>query len=762
MKKLVSIFSMLFIIMVLSLSTSVFASSPSVTLINRGEQIELVNPIIEKNDDYYISLDDLNSINLDYEQYEENIYGLGQLNGPLKYTFYLDSGILEYLQSFENAVFVENNIIYLSLDILIDIYSYDNATSLDYPNGILSFWINDYKTETHWVTYKIDNSIPISEDGMEVILYKGFKRFGGYGIGSAVPQPETFEHVDTTYIPTKTDVFNMGFDHSIKTSETHTFYDNARSYTVWYDIAVRQSYGGGIHGSSSSSSSSGGAAVGGSSAGGSSSGGGGGMMVNGNNTVGIKVDNDKYIGGKYDTLSTTKETITLTLDDCIEYLTISGTITVPEHLEDLGYKVIAEANNRSVLQENGAYRTSRDFVASQSGIISAGETTATYNLKVKPGASSYIVYVRFDNGEYIRQYVIYDDLAENKVHNFDNFVVSKEITGKIKLPEGVTSLTDAWNNVSNNVYAYITLQGATAPYYKVQEIDVFLDTTVGYADFVLRDDIGVENGYISFNIYGGFREIYQSGVYYDNTTTKYIAEDGKAIPTDTKDIVLNVVKGKVLKMNVNCVVNSNVMVSLNIVDNAETVPNADGLKLFVEAYEIDRLYDDDNYANTSVHIATVPEDSSYYLFKLKDADCIDNPAYLNKDNIWVFGLESPVILSDADLENGISTVHKGYDPPTPIEITYYGYSTNEGHDYGFVVNSLFDYEATIYVAYYGENNQLLHLETTPYTFEHNEDYELYFNFDSKYEPLAETIKMFVWTDNLRPLSNVKSMKPVEW
>ena len=153
MKKLVSIFSMLFIIMVLSFSTSVFASSTSVTIINRGEQIELVNPIIERNNDYYISLDDLNSINVDYEQYEENIYGLGQLNGPMKYTFYLDSGILEYEKVFEDAVFVEDEIIYIQLGSLIELYSYDRGTDLDIENDILSIWINDYKTETHWVLF---------------------------------------------------------------------------------------------------------------------------------------------------------------------------------------------------------------------------------------------------------------------------------------------------------------------------------------------------------------------------------------------------------------------------------------------------------------------------------------------------------------------------------------------------------------------------------------------------------------------------------
>ncbi len=768
MKKLLSV---VFIIFLLSLSSSVLANTNSVTIINKGEQIELVNPIIERNNDYYISLDDLESINIGYEYYGENEYGLGQLNGPMKYTFYLDSGRLEYTNSFENAVFVDNEKIYISLGILIDLYSDSYATDIDYSNKVFNLWINDYKTITRWVFYEIDSSIPISDEGLEVELYQGFKRFVSYGSAYNLPVPELFEGVETTHIPEKTDVYNIGNSHTIKSSEKHIFYDNARTYKTHYDIAINQSYGVNSGGTSlpmpaSVSSSSGGVASGGVVVGGgaASGGGGGGSAVNGVNTAGIKIDNDVYVGGHYESVTATKTFVTLTLDDCMEYISVSGNITVPEHSEELGYIVVAELNNRTVLNPYGAYETERDFATYQAGVFSPDETTHSYNLKLKPVKDdhTYTVYIIFGNGEYVRQYEIYDNLKEDKVLNFDNFVESKEITGRIKLPDGVNSFTDAFGDSLSSISGYVTLQGAARPYYIVRETEVEIDIEVGYADFVLRDDLGVDNGYVSFDLGGGgIREIYKSGVYYDDSSIKYIAEDGKPIPTDTKNIVLNIAKGKPFIIDVNHEVNSNVNMTMNILKDGEPIPSDKKFVLYLDTFEIDYIGNDPIFHHGTKHLVVVPEDTDRYVLELEDTEKYGYPLYLNEDNYWVWGLENPVILTTEDLINGIGTTHKGYEPPTPIEITYHGYSSDNGHVYDYYVDTDFSYEATIYVGYYGENNRLLYLETRPQTFKSRKSYELYFEFDETYEPLSEYIKMFVWTDGLKPLSNVTIMKPAE-
>ena len=167
MKKIIGL---LFALLVFTCSISVTASENEIILINKDEVIVTAYPIIERNGDYFIAADDLNLINIAYIDYDNGDYhyGLGQLNGPYKYTFNTETGILEYERTYENAVFVENDLVYVSLGALIDIYSVDRETNIDTENDILKFWINDYKTTTHWVTYQIDVLIPIDEDGLEV------------------------------------------------------------------------------------------------------------------------------------------------------------------------------------------------------------------------------------------------------------------------------------------------------------------------------------------------------------------------------------------------------------------------------------------------------------------------------------------------------------------------------------------------------------------------------------------------------------------
>ena len=735
--------------MVLSLSAlsiSVMADEGSVTLINKDETITTTYPVIERSGDYFIAADDLNLINIDYIDYDNGDYhyGLGQLNGPYKYTFSTETGTLEYEKVYENAVFVENDLIYVSIGALIDLYSVDEVTNIDTENDILTFWINDYKTATHWVTYQIDTLIPIDEDGMEVTLYRGFKRFGGYAKGAGGKTPELFVGKDLTDYPTETDVYNMGYLHSIKSSENHIFYANSRFYTIYYDEEANVGYrpGGTAGGNPSYGSSS----TGGSSSivgpGSSSGSSGGGASVNGYNTAGIKINNDTYIGGVYKSIDETHTVVELQLDDVIEYVSVSGSITIPSHTEDVEYSVIAQKNGNILPQTAFSYN----------GVFSADETTTTYELKITPNID-YELYVRFTNGDYVRQTVNLENITSDKVINFNDFVKSEEITGRIKLPSDTTSVTDVFNNSLETLYGVITLQGSEEPHYIVDREEVELVVSDGYADFVLRDDASIENGIVSFTLYNQAKEIYEAGVYYDNETVKYVAEDGTPIPTDTKNIVLNIAKGKVITIDVNCDVYSRTEMYLDIARSEEET-NLENCPLYVEAMETDILYDNEEYTHTLRFTAVIPEDLTHYRPYMKDSLNLDYTTYLGDNNEWVNNIDN----SGFTWSETLTTHYKGYDPATPIEVHDCGYSLEDGYCYGFYVDSLFDYEATIYIAYYGENNKLLHIESQPQTFENYENYELYFKLDSTYEPLSEEIKMYVWTDALRPLSSAVTIK----
>lgn len=740
----------LFLLIVFSFSTltfSVIANDSSVTLINKGEVITTTNPIIEKNGDYFISAEDLNLINVAYIYYDGNDYGLGKLNGPYKYSFNTETGILEYERVYENAVFVENDLVYVSLGALIDLYSVDKETNIDTENDILKFWINDYKTTTHWITYQIDTLIPIDEDGLEVTLYKGFKRNMVVAKGTGRFYPEMFEGSDLTDYPSETDVYNIGQSHTIKSSERHIFYDNARSYTIFYDEKINTGYrpGGSYSSSGVMSASSTGGSSSGSSSGGASSGGGSGVSINGSSTAGIKVDNGTYVGGVYRRVNDAETLVELQLDDVIECKTVSGSITIPTHTEDVEYTVIAKSKGGST----------PTFIDLQSGIITADETIAAYELKLKPNLD-YDITVRFTDNNFFRKSVEISDITSDKVVDFNDFVVSNEVTGRIKLPSDITSITDVYNNSLDTLYIHLRLQGSEGQHYIVDRKDIELSVEDGYADFVLRDDIGIENAIVSFRVNSDAREIFDGGVYYDNNTIKYIAAEGTPISTNTKDIVLNIAKGKAITIDVNCDVYSRTEMYLDIV-RSEAESSLKDCPLYVEAMETDTLYEDENYTHTLRFTAVIPDEFPCYRPYMKDSLNLDYITYLGANNEWVSNKDYSLITR----EENLTTHYKGYDPATPIEITYHGESSDNGHVYDYYVDSLFDYDATIYVAYYGENNKLLHIESRPQTFESYTYYELYFTFDSTYEPLAEEIRMHVWTDKLRPLSDVVKMKPTE-
>lgn len=723
------ILGLLFVLLLLSISFTVMADEGSVTLINKGETITTTYPVIERNGDYFIAADDLSLINIDCKVVSMPNYNLGRLNGPYTASFNIETGSLLYNGRYYNdIVLIENETIYLSLSQLIDIYSSDLGTSIDTENNILSLWVNDYKTATRWITYEINSDIPIDKNGFEVELYNGFKKNASVSYGSGGNfYPETFSGVDLTDYPSKTDIFNIGSSHSITSSETYTFYDNARTYTYHYDTAVNQNYipdansGNTIAGGSLPTSS------------------GGGASKNGYTTVGMKVYNDKYIGGTFERLSSEATVVELKPDDVAECVTVSGSITIPSHSEDIEYNVIGQISDTKYI----------DMV---SGIISARETSVDYKLRLLP-EDDYTICVRFTDNNFMRQSIEYKNLTSDKVVDFKDFVVSKEITGKIKLPDGITSVTDVYNNALDTLSGYIILQGADENHSIVGREYVDISVKNGYADFVMRDDIGIENGLISFSMHSDAKEVYSAGVYSDNSTIKYVAEDGTPIPTDTKNIVLNIAKGKVIIIDINCDVCSRTEMYLDIARSEEET-KLENCPLYIEAMETDILYDNEEYTHTLRFTAVIPDDLSYYRPYMCDTLELDYITYLDNNNEWVNNIDSSSFIS---LEK-LVTHYNGYEPSIPLEVSYKGYSADEGYCYGFYVDSLFDYDGIIYIAYYGENNKLLHIESQPQTFENYENYKLYFKLDSTYEPLSKEIKMFVWTDALRPLSKLMYIK----
>jgi len=539
----------------------------------------------------------------------------------------------------------------------------------------------------------------------------------------------------------------MGHFHSVKQSTTHTFYDDSRSIELYYDKVVRKPY----TSTGGSSSSAGGS----SSSGASSSSGGGAFVLPGYDTAGIMMDSDAYVGGAFEQISNQITNVVITAEDGFEPVIISGTVTVPIRNHIIGYSIIAEGNNRSEINENGAYSTKRDFVTSVNGELDKFYKTVDYKLRVKPNLD-YVVYVRFNDGYYVRQYAKFDDLKEDKVQNFSDFQKSKSITGQLILPSNITSFSDFYGNSIASVYCYMTLQGSAAPYYVVQEIELEITPDIDSVSFEIYDDLGIENGILSYRIYREVTELYESAVYFDGSAEEFVAENASVIPTDTKDIEFKMVKGKVVELEIRCELNSGIDLYLAY-GNYTSNPNS--LLTSIQGHQTD--YTSNTLGGYRATYSFIMPDNSinnrYYYPYIKDIHCPSDKLYCGGLRKWEKAPANYHSIPESETFNSIYT-YSGYDPAIPVEVTYNGYSADGEKVYEFMVDSCFDYDATIYVAYYGENDTLLHVETRPQTFESFMNYELYFNLDSTYEPLSEEIKMFVWTDALRPLSKTITMK----
>lgn len=744
----------LFVMVIMFFSTSLMVSANSPTLYNKGEAVELENAIIRKDYDYFISLDDLEAINIGYKELDEYSLVIGKLKGYYKSYVYLEEKIIDGNVLYENAVLIENDKIYLSITAIAETYS--EHISFDFVTDKVSLWINDYVTDTFWLNYSIDESIEIDENGLTVDLYYGSKKNVVYYSGGGRPLPEEKGGVDISSIPSESDVHKLA-NTTIKNRKTHTFTDEDRIYTLTYDVVSRVAVSnGGI--SSNDGSSSGGSSSGAPVAGG---GFGGGGASSGNSRVaGIIVDTDKYLGGvqTYYSYSNTAD-IVLTENNIFDFVSVKGSITVPIQEKDLGYTVVAEGQRIENRTSLGTYYVQRKHVDSYSGIISAGESGSTYELKLVPN-QDYVVYIRFDNGEYIRQYVEYEDLVEDKILNFADFKKSKVVSGKIKLPNDISSLTGVNGGLYQNISGTITLQSDNRPYYIVDATEFTLDLESKSCDFILADDIGMNNGYIHFRLHDDLEEVYSAGVYVDNTNIGYVIQEASIVSTDTQDLIITLAKGKTIETVVEYnAENYSVGVFYALVQDETKKTDFDGTLLYVYGNRVNSEYDLDEPCCKMTYKAVIPYDKANYisclLFQYGNYEV---PLYYDAEiATWVDDFSKSDIISDAS----INKVFAGYKPAVAVKVRGNIDDNTTGLMYNADYTTIGDFEylgATRYVAYYGEDNRLLHLETFPADFRvgyvENNEVEL----NQIYYEIAEEVKMFIWHENLKPIAEITKIK----
>ena len=756
------IFGFLFFVIVVVCSFSLSVSADSIVLKNKGEVVELKNGIVKDEGTFFISLDDLEAINIGYAEIDEYCLRLGQINGKYSVYIYLEDKIFDGNDTYENAVLIEDDTTYISLNAIASQYSYAEHTVLDSSKSYISLWINDYTTDSYWLTYNVDDSIEIDKNGLTVDLYYGSRKNVVINAGTGGrPLPEARFGVDITTVPSDSDVHHLDYT-TIKEQKTYTFTDDNRGYTWTYDVQSRPAISnGGI--SSNTGGVGGGASTTGPISGSSSSSGvsgGGGASSNSSRAFGFIVDTDKYIGGVQSYYSySNSAVVTLSKKDIIEYVTVSGSVTVPTQERKLGFHVIAEGNRIIERTARGNYLVRRKHVDSCFGTIEAGASTATYELKLVPN-QDYEIYIRFENGKYVRQFIGYEDLIEDQIYNFDNFETSKTITGTIKLPDDITSLTTLEGTSVDCITGDVTLQSDTAPYYIINKAGFLLDLEERSCDFSLVDELGLGNGYIYFRLDGLYKEIYPAGTYVSNERIGYTRDDSNVVLSGTEGLLLTLVKGKIIETAIEYTAEN-----YNIGDNYILIQENDGTRLdynkcnlYVYGDRVEKEYDLDDVYCKVIYKAVIPIDKSEYIScLLMNYGNDEYPLYYDTESAtWLDDFSKADIITNSNINH----VYEGYKPAIAVCIeggTLHEEDLTFWADYTTVGD--FDYlNTTRYIAYYGENNQLIHLESTPKDYQARYAYYEHIKLNDTYFPLAKEIKMFIWHDNLKPIAEVTVIK----
>jgi len=755
------IIGFLFLVVMVVFSSALVVSADSITLTNRGETIELTNAIIESNDTFFISLDDLEKINIGYAEIDEYCLRLGKINGKYTVYIYLDDKIYDGNDTYENAVLIENGITYISLNAISSQYSYAEHTVLDSSKNYISLWINDYTTDSYWLTYAVDDSIEIDENGLTVDLYYGSKKnMAVISTAGGKPLPEERFGIDMTSYPADSDIHHLKYT-TVKEQKTHTFTNDNRTYTWTYDVVSRAPIsGGGI--SSNTGGSSGGASTTGPINGSSSSSGvsgGGGAASNSSRAFGFIVDTDKYMGGIQACYSYSNiATVTLTSNNIIEFVTVSGTITVPTQEKSLGYQVVAEGNRIVNKTSNGYYSITRKHVDTYTDAIASGECVASYELRLVPN-QDYEIYVRFANGKYVKQFIGYEQLTEDQIYNFDNFEESKTIKGTIELPEDVVSLTTLDGTSVEYISGDLILQSDTAPYYIISKTSFMLDLENRTYDFTLPDDMGLGNGYVYFRLDSPIEEVYSAGTYVSNERIGYTKDDSNVVLSGTEGIVLTLSKGKIIETVIEYTAEN-----YNVGDNYILVQENDGTKLdydkcylYVYGNRISVESDLDKAYCKAIYKAVIPADKSKYIScLLMQYGNGEYPLYYDTETTtWLDDFAKADIITDESLKE----IYNGYKPSNAVLVEGTLHSKYPSYSADFTTIGDFEYlNSTRYIAYYGENDQLLHIESE------SKDYQVghisYEDIDlnATYFPLAKEIKMFIWQDNLKPIAEVTIIK----
>jgi len=464
------------------------------------------------------------------------------------------------------------------------------------------------------------------------------------------------------------------------------------------------------------------------------------------------IENDSYVG------SGIKETVTSTTDVelniiCDTASTINGTVTIPVSDTDTTFTIVAE-NDKEIYynEKSGYYNNFSFFTAVKELTIPAGETSIDYSLTVRD-LPDYTVYIAFDDKKYKRQTHLIDCTTDKYDIDFHSFEKSKKISGKINLPEGITSFEDFNDYVYEYLGGSVNIQSASAPYYYIDSCDFYFSAEETSATFELYDDIGVEDVIVYYLLEDSYiKDIYYGGVYADDTKCVSNKKNATTIKPDNQTISMNIIKANT--------VNFNLINPPDYCPDIKAIIQTDNTQL-TNSEDADLVVNGLSYTDEDEFVCflNIPEEYNYYTISAVISESTGATAYLT-ENGFSDEFNDSVILSSDNLS--VSEEWTDYDPKYPFFVKQVGYGRDDDESiyYGNVKianDSDFTKEnVKIYTVIYDANGYQSIKESDISVAAHDMEY---YNYEFSYDEYdnAKRIDLFFW-DGVKPLSEKFTIK----
>ena len=752
MKKIVFLFGIVIMICSSAIVHAAYKEGVPHELYNKGELVELTYPLLIEGDEAYIAFEDLNNINVDYEEYEDIVF-FYRLNANSSKTqcelSVADNIVYSDTYAHEDATVEVDGQKYIKLVVISKEFSSIGKCSLLNDVYKHKIHINDYTTETFDFTVSLPEGEVAPEYGYDVTVYYGKRRAGGYGYSTqANPSYLGYDGLDIKTIPVTTDLTKLTaentFPINISDSFDLTIREGKNSLSTQVDIKVRSALPkNGVH-------SSGGSSGGGSSGGASSSGGGGSASINSIHYVGYIVDNKYHIGGSNFVFDDGVYNYNFTLNKCYEKSSIEGKVIIPEHEKNIGYTVVAEANR--VVDGTSV---KRDYVFKTTGTIEPNTNESFFDICAIAGYE-YDVYVVFDNEEYVRQYKRIITPTDGETLIFDDFVDSNCVTGKLYIPDEIKNSVDYYGNAITSISGKIVLQNSEYPYEYLDEYQFNVDADTREINFVLADDIGKDSAVLYYEFYEDITGIYGKGNYKNNEKVVPNVKDATVISTNQKDIILAVPDGNTIKIEIDCGINEPIYeLGLMKQSGNGSILGKHDVELSIYPSRIDRVYGD---TIKYIYCATFPEEMDYYSIVFMPIS-YDVELYSIGDG-YTKNINESTVFSVS--EGDVYIKYIGYSETSPFTVDNIKYSFEKEQLALDIINEYectFDEEFNCYIALYDSLGCMVDiLMTTIPKLTGLDSTEISFDLVKEDYIAAETIKVMVWADNLMPLANMEYAK----